>query len=312
MIQDLLGLSEALHAAIEAQLLPALLGRPRTAIDYARTLSLDPRATERVLDVLVAFDVATRTGDDYAASPELANWAATTPAGAELGLALWSHVPTFLRTGKPYIRMDGAREASYANVVTSLGRMFGPAATSLAAQLTRAPRNILDIGCGSGVWSLAIAERFPDARVTGLDLPAVLEAFHSRARMVGVADRTSTIAGDVHAVDIPRAFDLVVIANVLRIEAPDRARAIVRRAARALEPGGELLVVDALSGGTPARERAREIYALHLAMRTDHGRVYSSAEITGWMTAEGLRDVAALSCDADLSPVGALLARSAS
>ena len=85
--------------------------------------------------------------------------------------------------------------------------------------------------------------------------------------------------------------------------------AIVQRAAAALEPGGELLVVDAFASGTPERERARAIYALHLAMRTDHGRVYTPAEVTSWLAAEGLTHVTALECDDHLGAGGALLAR---
>jgi hypothetical protein len=102
-----------------------------------------------------------------------------------------------------------------------------------------------------------------------------------------------------------------VIANVLRIESPDRARAIVQRAAKALVPGGELLIVDALGGGTPEREQARAVYALHLAMRTEHGRVHTAPEITAWLHDAGLRDVRAIEFDAGRTGAhGALLARS--
>jgi hypothetical protein len=100
----------------------------------------------------------------------------------------------------------------------------------------------------------------------------------------------------------------VVVANVLRIEAPDRARAIVHRAATAIEPGGKLLIVDALGGGTPARERARTIYGLHLGMRTEHGRVYTRAEINGWISETGLAEQRAIDLDTAEGAVGIILA----
>ena len=58
--------------------------------------------------------------------------------------------------------------------------------------------SVLDIGCGSGVWGLAFAERDPAVRVTGCDLPGVLESFQARAREVGLSDRTALLPGDIH------------------------------------------------------------------------------------------------------------------
>ena len=310
MNADILGFAAALSAATQTGLLLQLAGTPRTAAEHARIASLDARATERVLDVLVAFGVVVQTGDTFAASPWLASQLERSPGGPQNMAALWLHVPEFLKTGQPFIKMDAAREATYQNVVAALGRMFASSAAQLAGALPRSPSRVLDIGCGSGVWSLAIAQRHAAARVTGLDLPTVLDAFRARATELGLADRIATLPGDVHELTIPREFDLVVIANVLRIESPDRARAIVQRAAAALVPGGELLIVDALGGGSPEKEQGRTVYGLHLAMRTEHGRVYSPAEITTWLKEAGLESVTTIDLANDQAgALAALLAR---
>lgn len=308
MNRDTIGYAAALSAAVQTGLLSRLLERGDTPAGHAAALGLDARATERVLDVLVAFGWVTREGETVRMTPQIATELAQSPGGAAQAIALWQHVPQFLKTGAPLVKMDGEREQAYSNVVAALGRMFAPDAARLADRLARAPQRVLDIGCGSGVWSLALAQKYPAAHVTGLDLPAVLEAFRARAADLGVADRIATIPGDVHALDIPRAFDLVVIANVLRIESPERAKAIVDRAASAIVPGGQLLVVDALAGGTPEREQGRTVYGLHLAMRTDHGRVYTPAEVTAWMHGAGLRDVTPIDfASAQSGGLGALL-----
>lgn len=291
MIENYLALSAALSAALETKLLGSLLEAPRAPADHAHALGIDPRATERVLEVLVAFGFASRTGDRVGASDELAAWSKLSPIPVEQMVALWGHTTQFLKTGKPFMRMDTTDKGAYANVVGGLGRMADGAARAFAGQLGLAPmKKILDIGCGSGVWSLAIAARTPDARVTGLDRPEVLEAFRARAAEVGLAGRIDTIAGDVHEVAIPRDFDVVVVANVLRLDVPGRAQHIVERAAGALAPGGTLIVVDALAGGTPERDRAHATYALHLAMRTENGRTYSPETVIGWMQAAGVAD----------------------
>ena len=306
---ETIGLAAAVQAALQTRLLASLIATPGTAEQHARALSLDPRATRGVLDVLVAFGIAQRTGDTIAASPELARMATDAPGGVENLIGLWSHVPQFLRTGAPFAPMDTSSEATYAKVVGALGRMFAPIAAELAGKLSPAPARVLDIGCGSGVWSLAIAQHVPTARITGLDRPTVLEAFRARATELGVADRTDTIPGDVHEVEIPRAFDLVVIANVLRIESVERAKRIVERAAAAVTPGGRLLIVDAIGGGTPAREQSRAVYGLHLTMRSATGRVYAPAEITAWMTAAHITGITSIELSSTHGAVGALIGR---
>ncbi len=309
-----LGVAAALGAAGETRLLAELVRRPATAAEHAAELGLDPRATAHVLDVLAAAGVAVRDEERFRAAPGLASLAEI-PGGLDQHLALWAHTTHFLRTGEPFARMDAApaeRERSYQEVVPALGHMFSQSARDLAAQLDRAPRQILDIGCGSGVWSLAIAERFPGAQVTGLDLPAVLEAFESRAVALGLGSRITTLAGDMYSTPIsPRSFDLALIANVLRLEAPDRARRLIARVAASLRPSGQLLVIDAMARGTPARERSRAVYALHLALRTDAGRVHPPAEIRAWLEEAGLADARELEIGDHIGALGALLARAA-
>jgi ubiquinone/menaquinone biosynthesis C-methylase UbiE len=315
-LMDLFAMASVISAAQQTGLMRALQAGPQGAEVYAEQLTLDRRATSLVLNALVTLDLASREGDAYDASPRLKAFMRPLAQANAPAENLWSHTTTFLRTGEPLTRMDGApaeREASYRGAVSWLAQLVEATARELASKLDEAPPRVLDVGCGSGVWGLSIAERFPSTHVTGQDLPAVLESFKARAQSLNLLDRVATIPGDMHAVPLPAGgFDLVVIANVLRLEAPPRAAALLARLATAVSPGGALLVVDALAGGTPARERARALYALNLAMRTQAGRVHSPGEITAWLGAAGLGAVKAIELgDRGVSPgaMGALLAR---
>lgn len=41
------------------------------------------------------------------------------------------------------------------------------------APITENPHNILDVGTGTGIWAVDIAEKFPSAEVVGVDLRSV-------------------------------------------------------------------------------------------------------------------------------------------
>ena len=131
---------------------------------------------------------------------------------------------------------------------------------------------------------MALAKRHGETRVVALDLTAVLEAFRHRAVTLGLDDRAETLPGDYYEVELPPAcFDRVIIANVLHLERPTRARVLISRLAPTLRSGGDLIVVDSFGGGTPKRELAHTIYSLNLALRITGGKAHERSVIESWM-----------------------------
>src|SRR5204863_4081718 len=76
---------------------------------------------------------------------------------------------------------------------------------------------ILDAGCGTGEITLRLAERYPRARVLGVDiLTEHLERGRSRATAMHLGDRVRFEERSVYALDLPpAAFDLVVCRHLL-------------------------------------------------------------------------------------------------
>lgn len=98
---------------------------------------------------------------------------------------------------------------------------------------------VLELGCGPGYFSIALASAIPRGRLVLFDLqPGMLEI--ARKRLEGRAN-VRAIAGNAMALPFaPATFDLVFIAAVLG-EVPDR-RACLEEVRRTLRPGGRLVV----------------------------------------------------------------------
>src|SRR5258708_18193743 len=193
---------------------------------------------------------------------------------------MWCHVEPgapFLLRGERFAHMDGppdAREAVYSGVVSKLALVYAHGARQLAVALPGRPAHILDVGAGSGIWSLAMAQRHPATRVTALDVPTVLQTFRIQAEHMGLSDRIGMLPGNFHSVTIPEdRFDRIILANVLHLEPPDQAAALIGRVATRLLPGGDLVIVDMLGDGTPVGERAQAMYDFHLPLRPRAGKV---------------------------------------
>lgn len=315
MLMMLGATTASVAAAAQCGLLEALSAAPASAEDLAARLGLHPFATARVLDVLAAAGLAVRHAHGYCASPALLA-EPLGPSGSIAGVVqMWTALPQYLRSGQGYFfhgRQPQSREKSYGGTVSRLGRMLAPPAQAVATALAgrgSSPRTILDVGAGSGIWSLSMAQHHPEARVTALDLPGVLADFRATATALDLQDRVDTIGADYHEVQLaPAGFDRVVMANVLHLETPEDAARVIERLAPSVTPDGELVIIDAMSDGSRAADDYVAAYALHLALRTGHGRPHPEPDLRGWLAEAGLRRIERVQPFAELPGLAALVA----
>jgi trans-aconitate 2-methyltransferase len=108
--------------------------------------------------------------------------------------------------------------------------------TDLLARVgAREPRTVVDLGCGEGALTASLAERWPGARVTGVDSsPEMLAAAAAHA----VPGRVGFLAGDVREWRPDEPVDVLVTSAVLHW-VPGHAD-LLRRWAGQLAPGGWL------------------------------------------------------------------------
>ncbi|MFG3281615.1 class I SAM-dependent methyltransferase [Streptomyces sp. NPDC048111] len=111
----------------------------------------------------------------------------------------------------------------------------------------RAPRHIVDLGCGTGTGTFALLVRFPGAEVTAVDTSADhLARLRAKAEANGVADRVRTVRADLDGEwpDLGTPQLVWASASMHHMADPDRA---LRKVHDLLAPGGLFAVVE-LSG----------------------------------------------------------------
>lgn len=167
-----------------------------------------------------------------------------------------------IREGRVWIRgshVDEPAPAASIELIIDAARAFGSGSHPTTALCLRAiqdlakrrrPRNVLDLGCGSGILAMALAKLVPSSRTLAVDLdPVSVATARENARMNRVANRITTrVSNGWRAPVVQRAapYDLVV-ANILAGPLAEMAPHL----RKGLAPGG----IAILSGLLTQQER---------------------------------------------------------
>lgn len=270
---------------------------PVSSQDVADICGLQEGPVRLLLDGLCSIGTLTRDGDLY--SPTLATQFLSGNY-QNLSDEYWDYLPQFLKTGTPLAKMDSVEqsEEQYEQQVSALAWMMAPAAEAVARLLgigqTRKGLEILDVGAGSGIWSLTCAKHDADSKVTVNDWPVIVKIASGFAQQFGLQDRFSAIPGNYHEAELGDAnFDLAIVANVTHIETPERNVELFRKIHRALKPGGEIAIIDVMPVQADGQISAA-LYALGLGLRTESGQVHSADALQAYLGDAGFNDASML------------------
>jgi hypothetical protein len=123
---------------------------------------------------------------------------------------------------------------------------LGPARL-LAKRLDLKDRHkLLDVGGGSGAYSLAFCAANPHLQATILDFPETMDTAKRYAREAGFSDRIAHLAGNAITVEWPGGHDVVLMSYVWSAVGEADIAILAKRAFDALPPGGLALIHDFL------------------------------------------------------------------
>jgi SAM-dependent methyltransferase len=281
-----------LFAANELGLFEALGDSPASLDSIAARTGLTRRAARIIADGMVALGLVERDGQEYRNSAVAATFlAGQSPADMRPALRFWDKISYPAWIGMADALARGPRHEIFEldedlQAVAAAGiEAFtaGPAAALAETVDFGRHRRLLDVGGGTGSWSLAALRRHDDLHATVLELPTVAKVARRRIEESDVAARADVVAGDAMTDDLPVGHDVVLVANVIHYFSPEQNRDLLGRIRSAADPAAELLLADFWTDATHTEPVIAALMAGEFATHLRHGDVYSIEEVRGWL-----------------------------
>ncbi len=314
--------SRVLSTAVQLDIFSLISAGAQTTSEIARGAGASERGTRMLLDALRGFELLTKHKDAYALSPLAAKFLVR-DSPDYLGAFLeddehwehWGKLSQAVRTGEPiHSVLDSDEAERFFSVLTRSLHVQNRLPSQRLAKILGAGSKyqalrVIDVGCGSGVWGIAIAEADSEAQVTVQDLPKVLEQTRKYLERHGVANRCDFLPGDLHKVEFPAGkYDLALLGHIVHAESEEAAQQLFRRLQQALKQGGRLAIIDMIPNDERSGPPFPLVFALNMLVYTDRGSTYTFSEYRTWLGEAGFSSVA-IADFGDRSGVAAIIAQ---
>jgi SAM-dependent methyltransferase len=278
-----------------------------TADQIAVKLRADLRGTTILLDALVALRLLEKNFASYRVPTELVSLLGQHGPGSVLAMAQhqanclrrWAQLAQVVKTGQPAPRTPSIRgeAGDLESFIGAMHNVSAPEADKVIRGLHC--RHLLDVGGGSGTWTLAFLRANPGATATIFDLPAVIPM--ARQRLAG--QPVQFVAGDFYTEELPGGADLAWVSAIVHQNSRAENRELFARVYRALVPGGRIAIRDIVMEPSRTAPVAGALFAVNMLVGTENGGTFTFDELREDLESAGFRDAKVVRPDAGMNAV---------
>jgi predicted O-methyltransferase YrrM len=152
-------------------------------------------------------------------------------------------------------------------------------------------RRLLDVGGGSGAYSIAFAQAAPELEAEVMDLPRVVPIAEGHIARAGLSSRIRTRVGDLRKDSLGEGWDLILLSAICHMLSPEENHDLLRRCWAALAPGGRVVIQDFLLEPDKTAPRQAALFSLNMLVGTQGGASYSRPEYAAWLRDAGFAEI---------------------
>ena len=218
----------------------------------------------------------------------------------------WTGLTNSIKEGKPFVKNDiNDRDENWLeNFIESMHARAKKQAPETISMLNLTMVNsVLDVGGGSGAFSMAFIDAKPGLKTTVFDLNNVIPLTLKYIQKEGYIESINTKIGDYTVNDLGTGYDLVFLSAIIHSNSYDTNYDLVKKCFKCLNKGGQIVISDFIMNNDRLEPLYGAEFALNMLVATNEGDTYTEQEISDWLLGSGFENIKKL----DLPTKGAMI-----
>jgi SAM-dependent methyltransferase len=277
----------------------------------ANNLHLDEHACERLLNALVSLGFLSKqnqlffnTADSYIFLSKKSSYYLGGLMHSNHLWNTWSNLTQVIKTGnsaRPAEINERGEEWLFSFINAMHDRAKKQAPQQLANIDLSEIKSILDIGGGSGAYSMEFVSKKPEIEATVFDLPNVVPITKKFLDKEGFSDKIKTHAGDYSTDDLPKGFDLVFLSAIIHSNSLEANHKLIRKCYNSLYKNGKIIIQDWIMNNDRTQPVSGAIFAINMLVGTEAGDCFTEQEVTEMLNASGFKNISRIEFETGLS-----------
>ncbi len=293
--------ARVLLTSFELGIFTAIADSAKESREIAQTLGTSERATDRLMNALCGMGFLKKQGGRFLNTPLTARYLVKGRPDYLAGLMhqvslwkTWSTLTQAVREGSPVARGEMSdRGSDWLEAFIEAMHMRARGQAEAVARLInlRGVRRILDVGGGSGAYSMAFVRIRKGIQAVVFDLPQVTMLTRKFLEREGLINRIETVDGNYETDPLGSGFDVVFLSAIIHSNSADVNQLLFTKANDALNAEGRIVVLDHVMRKDRTTPLGGAFFSLNMLVGTKAGDTYTEAEIRQWMTEAGFENI---------------------
>jgi SAM-dependent methyltransferase len=271
--------------------------RGNTSLQVANKLQLNERSCERLLNALTSLGLLTKRESLFFNTEESFTFLSRNSADYSGGILhlnhlwnTWSHLTNVVRTGisaQPEEVNDRGEKWLFPFINAMHDRAKKQAPYQLADIDLSEIESVLDVGGGSGAYSMEFVSRKNGIQATVFDLPNVVPITKQFIAREGFSDKIQIVTGDYVTDDLPGGFDMVFLSAIIHSNSMEVNQGLITKCYGSLNKNGKIIIQDWIMNDDRTSPIGGAIFAINMLVGTEGGDCFTEKEVSGMLDRAG-------------------------
>jgi len=255
--------------------------------------------TEILLDALSSMGVLKKKDNKYKNTSITYKYFCESSLGYKKGTVMlkqenrkeYEQLANIIKNGRDLKSFDGEDDSEFRHLFTyAMHERSELYVDKVAEIITKKPvGNLVDLGCGSGSYSVAILKRDKNVGAVLMDRSVAIRVANKIHKNNPVYKRLKFISGNLFDDDFGSDYDTVLLSNVIHIYSPRENKFLFKKIYKSLNEGGRFVLYDFFLKDNKIEPYDAALFAITMLLYTKTGISYTFSEVESLLKNEGFK-----------------------